>query len=77
MSTLTKNEREALEDVFRSIKTSSSRYRKIKYFLMLWIGLHLDKKSKTGTQNVKTGKFGDKLTKISNVFTKVKKNLSK
>ena len=77
MSTLTKNERDALDEVFRSIKTSTSRYEKIKSILSLWLGLHMSKKAPNEASSTQTEKFGDKITKNFNVFTKVKKNLSK
>ena len=77
MSTLTTNERDALDEVFRSIKTSTSRYEKIKSFLSLWLGLHMNKKAEKEVSRAQTGKFRDKLTKNFNVFAKVKKNLSK
>ena len=77
MSTLTKNERDGLDEVFRSIRTSSTTYEKIKYFISLWIDIHWNKTTTKEPQNASTGKFRDKLTKNSNFFTKVKKNLSK
>ena len=77
MSILTQNEREGLEEVFLSIKTSTSRYEKLKSFTLLWIDLHLKKVPKKEAKAPVSGKFRDKLTKNFNFFTKVKKNLSK
>ena len=76
MSILTKKEREGLEDVFLSIKTSANRYERMKSFLSLWV--HLQSSGNLGEKTKKdsSGKFRDELTKNFNFFTKVKKNLS-
>ena len=73
MSTLTQNEREGLEEVFLSIKTSQTRYKKFKSFVSIWLTIHLQK----AQNNATTGKFMDKLTKNFTFFSKDKKNLSK
>ena len=77
MSILTQNERDGLEEVFLSIKTSSSRYEKLKSFILLWSGIHTEKEMKKGTKARATGNFRDKLTKNFSFLAKVKKNLSK
>ncbi len=77
MSTLTKNEREGLEEVFLSIKRSHTKYEKLKYFISLWLHIGIKPHDTNSSKSAKTGKFRDKLTKNFNFFSKVKKNLSK
>jgi len=77
MSTLTKNERDALEDVFLSIHSHEDKYRKLKYLSSLL----LPTKSELGVSKLlKQAKEGLKETKISHYLAelgKKKKNLSK
>ena len=77
MSILTQNEREGLEEVFLSIKTSSSRYEKLKSFIVLWIGIYPRKSAQKPAKALPAGNFRDKLTKNFSFLAKVKKNLSK
>jgi hypothetical protein len=77
MSTLTKNEREGLDDVFLSIHSDKNRYEKLKQLSSLIM-------SHETTINclklVKQAKIGLKETKISHYLlnlSKKKKNLSK
>ena len=77
MGVLTKNERDGLEDVFLSISENKSRYEKLKYFISIWLHLHVDKKGQKKQNIPKSGNFRDKLTNFFNFFSKVKKNLSK
>ena len=77
MSILTHNEREGLEEVFLSIKTKSGIYEKLKSFLSLWLGLQMRKEPKSMPNSAPSGKIGDKITKKSAFFSKVKKSLSK
>ena len=77
MSILTQNEREGLEDVFLSIKTSNSKYEKLKSFIALWIGMNPSKGTKKSTKTLLHEKFRDKLTKNFSFLANVKKNLSK
>ena len=77
MGTLTKNERDGLEDVFLSIQANQDRYQKIKDLATLLL-------SKESTHQlrkiIKVAKYGLKEAKISQYFTKTskkKKNLSK
>ncbi len=77
MSILTQNEREGLEEVFLSIKTSSNRYEKLKSFILLWSGIHTEKVIKKRTKARAAGNFRDKSTKNYSFLAKVKKNLSK
>jgi len=77
MSTLTKTERDGLEDVFLSIHTSHDKLRHVKEILRLIISnkwnilqtKHL-KRAKHGVQNEKKFSF-------SGFYYKKKKNLSK
>ena len=77
MSALTQNERDGLEDVFRSIHTPSDKYQKIKKISALIMS------HETGfnlTKLLKQAKKGLKETKVSYYllkFTQKKKNLSK
>ncbi len=77
MSTLTKNERDGLDDVFLSIQTHQDKYRKIKELSALLFS----KKSKLDiTKLLKQAKQGLKETNISHFLlqiSKKKKNLSK
>jgi len=69
MSTLTKKEREALEEVFLSIKHSGSGFKKLKrYFLDI---------GKNKNKNMKTEYFRDIFKLFFGFFVKDKKNLSK
>ena len=77
MSALTQNERDGLEDVFRSIHTPSDKYQKIKDISILLMS------HKTGfnlAKLLKQAKKGLKETKLSHFlfkFRQKKKNLSK
>jgi hypothetical protein len=77
MSTLTKNEREGLEDVFLSIHTNKNKYIKLKQISSLIMShsttinvLELLKEAKQGLKEAKISHF------VSNLSQK-KKNLSK
>jgi hypothetical protein len=77
MSTLTKKERDGLEEVFLSINNSQGIYNKNKYFIDFKRNLK-DNKIKHFLQlKGNSGKFRDKLVKNFNFFSKVKKILSK
>ena len=77
MSTLTKNEREGLEDVFLSIHTHQDKYQKIKDIS----SLIMSKSSSVSLPKlVKEAKVGLNETKFSHLLafiSKKKKNLSK
>jgi hypothetical protein len=77
MSALTQNERDGLEDVFLSIRTSSDKYQKTKDILTLLIShkstFNLKKLLKQAREGLKETKLSYFLFK----FSKKKKNLSK
>jgi len=77
MGTLTKKEREGLEDVFLSIHATTNKYDKLKNF----ISFTLSKYSEIDFKKLlKVAKYGLKETKLSQNplnLSKKKKNLSK
>ncbi len=77
MSTLTKNERDGLEDVFMSIHTQSDKYKKLKEISSLILSkqslLSTTKLLKQAGQGLKETNFSQLLLD----FYKKKKNLSK
>ncbi|MEA2072466.1 MAG: hypothetical protein U9O86_02685 [Campylobacterota bacterium] len=77
MSTLTKNERDGLEDVFMSIHTQSDKYKKLKEISSLILSkqslLSTTKLLKQAGQGLKETNFSQLLLN----FYKKKKNLSK
>ncbi len=77
MSALTKNERDGLDEVFRSIHTNTNKYRKIREILAFMMtvesGMIILKFLKVAKYGLKETKFSQFLLK----FTKKKKNLSK
>ncbi len=77
MSTLTKRERDGLEDVFLSIHSNSDKYEKLKKLSSLLMQKGVDFSS---YKLLKRAKFGLKRSKLSLFFIKLgkkKKNLSK
>ena len=77
MSTLTKTERDGLEDVFLSIHANHSKYYGLKEILTLIMS---HKKYTSVRKFLKQASYGRKKRKIltfSNFFNKKKKNLSK
>ena len=77
MSTLTKRERDGLEDIFLSINTDRSKYAKFNEVSLLSISKNI---SIFTSKFLKVANIGLKESKISqfiSIFTKKKKNLSK
>lgn len=77
MSTLTKNERDGLEDVFLSIHSNHDKYQKMKELSSLVMAKNVDFSM---SKLLKRAKLGLKESKISHYFTfssKKKKYLSK
>ncbi len=77
MSTLTKSERDGLEDVFMSIHSNREKYKKIKELSSFVINNEI---SLSLSKLLKHAKLGLKKSKSSNFFTffdKKKKSLSK
>jgi hypothetical protein len=77
MSTLTKNEREGLDDVFLSIHSDKNRYEKLKQLSSLIMS---HETSINCLKLVKQAKIGLKEAKLSHYLlnlSKKKKNLSK
>jgi len=77
MSTLSKREREGLEDVFLSIHTNRKKYQSIKYISSLIVskanGFSIKKLLKQANYGLKETKN----THFSSIKDKKKKNLSK
>ncbi len=77
MSTLTKQERDGLEDIFLSINTNGSKYTKLKEISLFSISKNI---SLYTSEFLKVANIGLKESKISQfiaIFGKKKKNLSK
>ncbi|HEY9204158.1 MAG TPA: hypothetical protein VIM82_07485 [Sulfurimonas sp.] len=77
MSTLTKQEKDALEDVFLSIQTGNNKYKKLKELSSFIIA---DEISSVLSKLLKRAKFGLKKRKSSHFLSfldKKKKSLSK
>lgn len=77
MGTLTKKERDGLDDVFLSIHTHQERYQKLRELSLLLISHNKDFNIK---RLLKVAKYGLKEAKFSNFIfnlSKKKKNLSK
>ena len=77
MSALTKQERDGLEDVFLSIHSNESKYKKMRELSTLVIASDI---SSVLSKLLKRAKFGLKKTKSSqflSFFDKKKKSLSK
>jgi len=77
MGTLTKSERDGLEDVFLSIHSNGARYQKLKDFSSFLVSKDI---SFLISKLLKHANIGIKIGKISNFMTilgKKKKNLSK
>ena len=77
MGALTKNERDALEDVFLSIHSHTDKYRKLKEISKL---IMIKNRKLNLKKLVKRAKYGLKETKFINLLKKIikkKKNLSK
>lgn len=77
MATLTKEEKDALEDVFLSIQTGRNKYEKIRELSSLVIASQISvaaskvlKRAKIGLRKIKTSYF-------LSIFDKKKKSLSK
>ncbi len=77
MSTLTKRERDGLEDVFLSIHSNADKYKKLKHYSSIM--MQRGKEISRGTL-FKRAKFGLRSSKLSLFLIKLgkkKKNLSK
>jgi len=77
MGTLTKRERDGLEDVFSSIHAHDDKYEKLKRLSALLMRKSVDF---SAYELVKRAKFGLKVSKLSHLLinlTKKKRNLSK
>ena len=77
MSTLTKQERDGLEDVFMSIHSNSDKYKKVKEFSSIIIASDI---SYVTSKLLKSAKIGLKKAKYSQILaflSKKKNSLSK
>ena len=79
MSTLTKQERDGLEEIFMSIHTNSNnnKYSKLKGISSLIMSKNISLKTSKFLKMAKTGLKESKLSQFLTHFTKKKKNLSK
>ncbi len=77
MSALTKQERDALEDIFLSIGNSSSKYSKLKEFSSLILSKNISLNTSRFLRMAKIGLKESKLSQFVTLFSKKKKNLSK
>ncbi|WP_324171235.1 hypothetical protein [Sulfurimonas sp.] len=77
MSTLTKQERDGLEDIFLSIQTDSEKYKKIKDISSLLISTTISLNTSKFIKVAKSGLKESKISQFLTLFIKKKKNLSK
>jgi len=77
MSTLTKQERDGLEDIFLSINTSSSKYTKFKEISLFSISKNISIYTSEFLKVANIGLKESKLSQFIAIFGKKKKNLSK
>ncbi|MEA1893222.1 MAG: hypothetical protein U9N33_11010 [Campylobacterota bacterium] len=77
MGTLTKQERDSLEDIFLSINTDGSKYVKLKEISSLVISKSISSNTSKLLKRAKIGIKESKLSQFIAVFIKKKKNLSK
>ncbi len=77
MSTLTKRERDGLEDVFLSIHTHEDKYQKLKKLSTLILSKGVNFSAYKFVKRAKFGLKGSKLSQILTNISKKKKNLSK
>ncbi len=77
MGTLTKQERDGLEDIFLSIQTDSPKYKKIKDLSSLLVSTTISFNTAKFLKVAKLGLKESKLSQFITLFIKKKKNLSK
>jgi len=77
VSTLTKQERDGLEEVFLSIHTNNTKYTKLKDISSLLISNNISFKTSNFLKVAKSGLIESKLSRFITLFIKKKKNLSK
>ncbi len=77
MSTLTQNERDGLDDIFRSIHTDQNRYHKLKNISALIMSRGETINFKTLIKGAKIGLKETNIHSFLSTLSKKKKNLSK
>ena len=77
MSTLTKNEKEGLEDVFLSIHTNQSKYEKIKFLSLLIMRKGSNLSTLKALKHAEHGYFKAKFSYFLSNLSLKKKNLRK
>ena len=77
MSTLTKQERDGLEEIFLSIHTNSDKYTKLKEISSLIMSKNISLNTSKFLKVAKLGLKESKLSQFISLFLKKKKNLSK
>ncbi len=77
MSTLTKQERDGLEDIFLSIHTNSDKYTKLKEISSFIMSKNISLNTSKFLKVAKIGLKESKLSQFITLFIKKKKNLSK
>lgn len=77
MGTLTKQERDGLEDIFLSIQTDGQKYKKIKDLSSLLVSTTISFNASKFLKVAKLGLKESKLSQFITLFIKKKKNLSK
>ncbi len=77
MSTLTKQERDGLEEIFLSIHTNGNKYTKLKEISSLIMSKNISLKTSKFIKMAKIGLKESKLSQFITLFIKKKKNLSK
>ena len=77
MSTLTKQEREGLEDIFLSISTNANKYEKLKEISSQIVSKNISLNASKLIKMAKIGLKESKLSQFISLIVKKKKNLSK
>lgn len=76
-TTLSQQEREALEEVFLSIHTNQRKYEKLKEISTLLLNKNISYNFENFFINIKTGIKQTKFSRFITIFSKTKKHLRK
>jgi len=77
MSTLTKQERDGLEDIFLSIQTNGNKYTKLRNISLFSVSKNISLNTIKFLKVANIGLKESKLSQFIAIFSKKKKNLSK
>jgi len=77
MSTLTKQERDGLDEIFLSIHSGNNKYTKLKEISSLVMSKNISSSTSKFLKMAKIGLKESKISQFMSLFVKKKKNLSK